>query len=39
LPAQIPATAPAGQAAPAPAGQTAPPAPADPGSKVQDVPK
>ena len=31
LPAQIPASAPAGQAAPA--------APAEPGSKVQDVPK
>ena len=33
LPAQIPPTAPAGQAAPSPA------APADAGSKVQDVPK
>jgi preprotein translocase subunit SecG len=37
LPAQIPPTTPAGQAAPAPAGQPA--APAEPGSKVQDVPK
>jgi preprotein translocase subunit SecG len=38
LPAQIPPTAPAGQAAPAPAGQAAPAA-VEPGSKVQDVPK
>jgi len=39
LPAQIPPTAPAGEAAPAPTGQAAPAAPAAPGSKVQDVPK
>jgi preprotein translocase subunit SecG len=38
LPAQIPPTAPAGQAAPSPAGPAAT-APAEPGSKVQDVPK
>ena len=38
LPAQIPPTAPVGQAAPAPAGPAAPAA-AEPGSKVQDVPK
>jgi preprotein translocase subunit SecG len=39
LPAQIPTTAPAGQAAPSPAGQAAPAAAAEPGSKVQEVPK
>ena len=39
LPAQIPPTAPAGAPAPSPAGQAAPAAPADAGSKVQDVPK
>lgn len=39
LPAQIPPTAPAGQAAPSPAGPAAPAAAGEPGSKVQDVPK
>ena len=39
LPAQIPPTAPAGQAAPSRAGQAAPAAAVEPGSKVQDVPK
>ena len=39
LPAQIPATAPVGQAAPSPAGQAAPAAPAQPGSRAQDIPK
>jgi preprotein translocase subunit SecG len=39
LPAQIPPTAPAGQAAPSPAGSAVPAAAAEPGSKVQDVPK
>jgi len=39
LPAQIPATAPAGQAARSPAGQAAPAAPAEPGSRAQDVPR
>jgi preprotein translocase subunit SecG len=39
LPAQIPATSSAGQAAPSPAGQAAPAAPAEPGSRAQDVPK
>ena len=38
LPAQIPPTAPAGQAAPSPAGQAAT-APAEPGSTAPDVPK
>jgi preprotein translocase subunit SecG len=39
LPAQIPPTAPAGEAAPSPAGPAAPAAAGEPGSKVQDVPK
>src|SRR5574341_1139094 len=39
LPAQIPPTAPAGQAAPAPTPQGAPAAAGGAGSKVQDVPK
>lgn len=39
LPSQIPPTAPTGQTAPTPAGQTAPAAPAEPGSRAQDVPK
>src|SRR3970282_1312675 len=39
LPAQIPPTARAGRAAPSLGGQAAPAAPADAGSKVQDVPK
>ncbi|HSB48312.1 MAG TPA: preprotein translocase subunit SecG [Burkholderiales bacterium] len=39
LPAQIPPTAPAGQAAPAPADKAAPAAAGEAGSKVGDVPK
>jgi len=39
LPAQIPPTAPAGQAAPSPTGSAVPAAAGEPGSKVQDVPK
>jgi len=39
LPAQIPPTVPAGQAAPSAPVQAAPAAAGEPGSKVQDVPK
>lgn len=39
LPAQIPPTVPAGQAAPSPAAPSAPAAAGEPASKVQEVPK